>query len=304
MKQKILFLIALVLALSQGAAASEVIDLLAENFSAYVGQQETRSITLTYVAQGAIRFNNDGRQEPSTLKDGNNFTVSIEGQNSRMFAGTLTKVDVTAGNTTTTYTATVNVTYNPTAGGDHTATLHLLNTAGVSVASQKLAGHATYLKGDADGDGLVTIADISTIIDYLLYGNEIDIIMEAADVDGDGTVSIADTSALIDIILGVPDMRLCTFLFVTKTDGTSTQYQIDEYTKINIVKPNLVIKYRPNGYMRLRTVTYPLDELAQLRYEERMVTYDKSTLMLMLNNVAQGEDMIETDSSTPKTEQP
>ena len=58
------------------------------------------------------------------------------------------------------------------------------------------------LRGDVDGDGMVGIADVSALIDYLLAGSNI--IVQNADLDLDGRISIADISTLIDYILGVP----------------------------------------------------------------------------------------------------
>ena len=53
--------------------------------------------------------------------------------------------------------------------------------------------------GDADGDGNVTVGDVTAIIDMILSsvttGNP------AADVDGNGSVDIADVTALLDMIL-------------------------------------------------------------------------------------------------------
>ena len=55
--------------------------------------------------------------------------------------------------------------------------------------------------GDVNGDGEVNIADVTTLIDYLL-GGELDSIDEvAADVDGDTQINIADVTALIDMLL-------------------------------------------------------------------------------------------------------
>ena len=56
---------------------------------------------------------------------------------------------------------------------------------------------ASSLNGDVDGDGQITIADASEIIDIILEGTT----NTAGDVDGDGRVTIADLSDLIDIIL-------------------------------------------------------------------------------------------------------
>jgi hypothetical protein len=55
--------------------------------------------------------------------------------------------------------------------------------------------------GDVDGDGVVGIADVTTLIDYILTGDEASIIRDNSDVDGDNEISIADVTGLIDFIL-------------------------------------------------------------------------------------------------------
>ena len=60
---------------------------------------------------------------------------------------------------------------------------------------------ASILIGDVNGDGLVGIADVTDLIDYIL-GFELDgFAVEAADVSGDGIIGIADVTDLIDMIL-------------------------------------------------------------------------------------------------------
>jgi len=56
--------------------------------------------------------------------------------------------------------------------------------------------------GDVDGDGDVSIADVTALIDYLLGGDNAAIDADAADVSADGEISIADVTALIDLLLG------------------------------------------------------------------------------------------------------
>lgn len=53
--------------------------------------------------------------------------------------------------------------------------------------------------GDVNGDGTVSISDVTGMIDYLLGGADINV--DAADVNGDGIVSIGDVTALIDRLL-------------------------------------------------------------------------------------------------------
>ena len=56
------------------------------------------------------------------------------------------------------------------------------------------------LKGDVNGDGEITIADINIIIDAILTVTQE--FQTAADVNGDGEITIADINVVIDIILG------------------------------------------------------------------------------------------------------
>ena len=59
----------------------------------------------------------------------------------------------------------------------------------------------TVLRGDADDDGEVAIADVSVLVDYLL-GNPVDPFNALnADADEDGEIAIADISALVDYLL-------------------------------------------------------------------------------------------------------
>jgi len=57
------------------------------------------------------------------------------------------------------------------------------------------------MRGDADGDGEVTIADAVMLIDYIISHDATDINLNNADSDQDGEISIADVVATIDFIL-------------------------------------------------------------------------------------------------------
>lgn len=58
---------------------------------------------------------------------------------------------------------------------------------------------ADAVRGDADGDGKVTIDDVTTLIDYLLGGSNISI--QGADADLNGSITIDDVTTLIDYLL-------------------------------------------------------------------------------------------------------
>ncbi len=150
---------------------------------------------------------------------------------------------------------------------------------------QGLASETVLLYGDVNRDGLVSITDASEVIDAIIGGNyNMD-----ADVDGDGKVSVTDLSELIDIILEISSFKLCTFLVITKNDGTTGEYLIDDDTKVSIIQPNLTIQ--TDG----QALTYPLAQLKQLCYVERKVALSKSSVT---------EFLIEPESQTINTQQP
>ena len=56
------------------------------------------------------------------------------------------------------------------------------------------------ISGDVDGDGLVGVGDVVSLIDYIVSGGDGDI-NPAADVDGDGRITIGDVTLIIDRII-------------------------------------------------------------------------------------------------------
>lgn len=61
----------------------------------------------------------------------------------------------------------------------------------------------TDIMGDVDGDGLVGIADVAALIDYLESEGTLEINLQAADFDQSGEINIGDISALIDYLLSI-----------------------------------------------------------------------------------------------------
>ena len=55
------------------------------------------------------------------------------------------------------------------------------------------------IAGDVNGDGQLTIADVTALIDLLLQGNPS--FKQSADLDGSGSLTIRDVTALIDLLL-------------------------------------------------------------------------------------------------------
>ena len=64
--------------------------------------------------------------------------------------------------------------------------------------------HALLMRGDVNGDGSVTIADVTMLVNIILgtSPNPFEEEENIADVNGDGSVTIADVTMLVNIILG------------------------------------------------------------------------------------------------------
>ncbi len=91
--------------------------------------------------------------------------------------------------------------------GTYTVDIKNIHATGIEAVDFKLAdisASVTMIKqvlGDVDGDGLVSIGDVSTMINYILGKLDGDFASDVADVNGDGEVNIADVVALVNIIL-------------------------------------------------------------------------------------------------------
>lgn len=59
----------------------------------------------------------------------------------------------------------------------------------------------TFIPGDANGDGMVTVADLAMTASYILGTESEGLAFKAADVNGDGTISVADLASMAYYIL-------------------------------------------------------------------------------------------------------
>lgn len=84
-----------------------------------------------------------------------------------------------------------------TPAGQYKLTVDLAN---MKLIIEKVVPAHNYENGDVNHDHEVNIADVTTLIDYLLGTGTVCEI--CADVNGDGPINIADVTALIDILLG------------------------------------------------------------------------------------------------------
>ena len=91
--------------------------------------------------------------------------------------------------------------------GSHTLTWSYIKDSSVNASGDYFAVDnvaitlADVQRGDVNKDGAVNIADVTSLIDYLLGGDEGAISLGGADVNEDGTINIADVTSLIDYLL-------------------------------------------------------------------------------------------------------
>ena len=58
-------------------------------------------------------------------------------------------------------------------------------------------------KGDIDLDGVVSVTDVMTLVDYIIANSPVEMLCPMQlDVNQDGYITVADVTALVDIILG------------------------------------------------------------------------------------------------------
>ena len=164
-----------------------------EEFTGLVGQFVTRT--------GLVRFA-DAEIPPSPpLVDrgyGNSesdvFSLEIEGDDACQFSAWIKWRNYVSNE------CTVVLTYHPRSLGTHSATLWVYCTnAGVPTMKIPLRGEATGVLGDLNGDGQLTIGDVTGMINLLLTQNRE--FSEVSDINGDGQLSISDVTALINNLL-------------------------------------------------------------------------------------------------------
>ena len=87
-----------------------------------------------------------------------------------------------------------------------TATVHVPQSSITAYSNAHVWDNFTHfvgisggMQGDVDGDGKLTISDVTALIDLLLSGTGSS--NATADVDGNGSVNISDVTALIDMLL-------------------------------------------------------------------------------------------------------
>jgi hypothetical protein len=72
--------------------------------------------------------------------------------------------------------------------------------------------------GDVNGDGMISVTDVTYLVDFILGNDNGHFIIDNADVSWDGTISVTDVTALVDMVLNGGDNSIN--IVVNTGDGT------------------------------------------------------------------------------------
>lgn len=174
-----------------------------EEFTAKVGQIVTRTGTIRFADAEVPHDPNTpvvmlgGNDMLSIAPNGglivDGYSLAIEGADSNNFSASFVK------SSAITNICTIAINYVPRSIGSHEATLKVYcSKAGVPLVTVNLRGEANDVLGDFDGDGVLDISDVTSMINLVLTdGNH----SPRGDFDGDGKCDIADVTDFINYLL-------------------------------------------------------------------------------------------------------
>jgi hypothetical protein len=138
-------------------------------------------------------------------------TIYGESKTTDLLASLTAKIDVLAAEIAQTqadnYASTANGGAGWTLEGEYSAAVQALKDylterfPYLDTKFRELSAVST-LKGDINGDGEVNVADVTTLVDYILGKNPTNCNESACDINGDNEINVSDVTSLVDIILG------------------------------------------------------------------------------------------------------
>ena len=93
---------------------------------------------------------------------------------------------------------------------ERTATLTItdrVNATTITLRVVQRAQEVPSIKGDVNGDGEVTSADLSIIVNIIAGLEENETFLQRADVNGDGEITAIDISEVVNIIAGIAEQE-------------------------------------------------------------------------------------------------
>ena len=138
-------------------------------------------------------------------------TIYGESKTTDLLASLTAKIDVLAAEIDQTQADNYASTANGGAGweltGDYSAAVQAIKDylterfVYLDTKFKELSASSTR-KGDINGDGEVNVADVTTLVDYILGKNPTNCNESACDINGDNEINVSDVTSLVDIILG------------------------------------------------------------------------------------------------------
>lgn len=122
------------------------------------------------------------------------------------------------------------------------------------------ANTLSSMKGDANGDGSVTVNDVMMIVNHILGTTDNGFILTNADINVDGEIDIKDVMAAVNIILSGEDGS-SSYLVVWHKDGSQVRFNLSDEPKITyegenvVVKGSSIIEYE---FQAIKKMTYKL----------------------------------------------
>lgn len=213
MKRRIITIVTLLMAISNMVMATDVVTI--KDFLISPGQTKVVNISLENdEAYAAFQFDlylpegitvESYVANESRVPTGTNLYMSSLTDGAYRFLSAGMSVDPLVGNSGVIVSLTVKADKN-ISEGEVTGYFRNIVLAKADASGQKYQEMSfpvtisNSIPGDANGDGRISIADASLVVDYILSGGTITV-SAGADMNGDGKISIADASAIVDYIL-------------------------------------------------------------------------------------------------------
>ena len=128
-------------------------------------------------------------------------TIKISSSDAVGFTGTFFKTNIPTTNVSTLQGIDFN---QDTSGSIECVSAYV---SGSSIVSLQIEGEVLtppFILGDVNGDGSVSILDLTILINHLLSENPASYCTPSSDINGDGSLSIIDVTMLINLILSQP----------------------------------------------------------------------------------------------------
>lgn len=134
----------------------------------------------------------------------------------------------------------------------------------------------TVMSGDINGDGATDIADITTLVSFVLNTS---LGTPEADINNDGYIDVSDITLLVSIILGnnvtaYANATTTQTLFLNNSNATNLEINTDEVKEITFNETQLLITIHGNDGAKSTFVTTKVNNISKNSNGGATLTYD------------------------------